>query len=305
MTASFPSAARLVEVAEEVFAYVQPDGGWCLNNAGLITAGGRPLLIDTAATESRAVALKSALRQVTPHAPHFVVNTHPHGDHTFGNRLFAEDAVIIAHEATRAEMDLAGLHLTGLWPDVCWGDLAVELPSLTFRETLTLHLGDIRAQLMHLGTAHTTNDTVVWLEDQRVLFTGDIAMSGATPFCLTGSLSGSLAVIEKLRALDPRTVVSGHGPVGGVEILDTTADYLRHVQSLAREGLAAGLTPLETAREADLGPFAELLDSERLVPNLHRAYAEARGAAPGHHLDIGELFSEMVDFHGGLPACAA
>lgn len=41
------------------------------------------------------------------------------------------------------------------------------------------------------------------------------------------------------------------------------------------------------------------------MPNLHRAFAEARGAAPGHHLDIGELFSEMVEFHGGLPACAA
>ncbi|MFF4324373.1 MBL fold metallo-hydrolase [Streptomyces sp. NPDC001568] len=305
MTASFPSAARLVEVAEEVYAYVQPDGGWCLNNAGLVTAGGRPLLIDTAATEARAVALKDAIARVTPHAPRFVVNTHPHGDHTFGNRLFADDAVIIAHEATRAEMDLAGLHLTGLWPDVCWGDVAVELPGLTFRETLTLHLGDVRAELMYLGTAHTKNDSVVWLPERRVLFAGDIVMSGATPFCLTGSVSGSLEVIGKLRALDPETVVSGHGPVGGAEILDSTEAYLRHVQELAAAGIAAGLTPLETAREADLGPFAALLDSERLVPNLHRAYAEARGAEPGHPLDIGELFSEMVDFHGGLPACAA
>ncbi|MDH6542248.1 MBL fold metallo-hydrolase [Streptomyces sp. SPB4] len=305
MTHSSPSAARLHEIAEDVHAYIQPDGGWCLNNAGLITAGGRPLLIDTAATEARAGALKEAVARVTAHAPRFLVNTHPHGDHTFGNRLFADEAVIIAHEATRAEMDLAGLHLTGLWPDVCWGEIDVELPSLTFRESTTLHLGDVRAELLHLGTAHTTNDTVVWLPGQRVLFTGDIVMSGATPFCLTGSISGSLDVIGKLRALGPLTVVSGHGPVGGPELLDTTEGYLRHVQELAAAGIAAGLTPLETARDADLGPYAGLLDSERLVPNLHRAFAEARGAAPGHHLDIGELFSEMVEFHGGLPACAA
>ncbi|RSS40894.1 MBL fold metallo-hydrolase [Streptomyces sp. WAC07061] len=293
------------EVAEDVYAYVQPDGGWCLNNAGLITAGGRPALIDTAATEARARALKDAVARVTPHAPGFVINTHPHGDHTFGNRLFADDAVIVAHEATRAEMDLAGLHLTGLWPEVCWGDVGVELPTLTFRDPITLHLGDIRAEVMHLGTAHTKNDSVVWLPEQRVLFAGDIVMSGATPFCLTGSISGSLTVIAKLRALGPRTIVSGHGPVGGVELLDTTAAYLRHVQELAAAGIAAGLTPLEAARESDLGPFAALLDSERLVPNLHRAYAEAAGAEPGHQLDIAELFSEMVDFHGGLPACAA
>ncbi|MFH9608916.1 MBL fold metallo-hydrolase [Streptomyces sp. NPDC017448] len=304
MTGS-PSATRLQEIAEDVYAYVQPDGGWCLNNAGLITAGGSPALIDTAATEARALELRKAVGDVAPRAPRYVVNTHPHGDHTFGNRFFADEAVIIAHEATRAEMELAGLHLTGLWPGVCWGDLSVELPTLTFREPITLHLGDVRAELMHLGTAHTTNDTVVWLPDQRVLFTGDVVMSGATPFCLTGSVSGSISVVERLRGLSPEIVVPGHGPVGGPELLDTTESYLRHVQRLAADGIAEGLTPLGTAREAGPTPFDHLLDSERLVPNLHRAFAEAAGAAPGHPLDIGELFSEMVDFHGGLPHCAA
>jgi cyclase len=130
-------------------------------------------------------------------------------------------------------------------------------------------------------------------------------MSGATPFCLTGSISGSLEVIDRLRALDPLTVVSGHGPVGGPELLDESAGYLRHVQHLAAEGLAAGLSPMEVARESGPGPYTHLLDSERLVPNLHRAYVEARGAEPGHWLDVEQLFSEMVAFHGGRPACAA
>ncbi|WP_343235778.1 MBL fold metallo-hydrolase [Streptomyces sp. SID10815] len=300
-----PPGPHLREVAENVFAYLQPDGGWCLNNAGLVAPGGRPVLIDTAATEARAGALREAVRTVAPQGPGFVVNTHPHGDHTFGNRFFADEAVIVAHEATRAEMDLAGLHLTGLWPEVCWGDISVELPSLTYRDRLTLHLDDTVVELMHLGTAHTRNDTVAWLPGQRVLFTGDVVMSGATPFCLTGSVAGSLDVIERLRVLEPETVVSGHGPVGGPELLEETAGYLRHVQRLAADGIAAGLTPLETARQAGPGPYASLLDSERLVPNLHRAYAEARGAEPGHWLDIEELFADMVAFHGGLPACAA
>ncbi|MER6217047.1 MULTISPECIES: MBL fold metallo-hydrolase [unclassified Streptomyces] len=308
----------MTEVAEHVWAYLQPDGGWCLNNAGLIAPGGRPVLVDTAATEARARALKEAVARITPYAPRFVVNTHAHGDHTFGNRLFTEGggdrggrgdggdrALVVAHERARAEMALAGLHLTGLWPDVPWGEVRVELPGLTFRDRLTLHPGEFPVELIHPGTAHTAGDTVVWLPEQRVLFTGDVVMSGATPFCLTGSVSGSLAVVEELRALAPRTVVAGHGPVGGPELLDATAGYLRHVQRLAAEGLAAGLTPLEAAREADLGPYADLLDAERLVPNLHRAYAEAAGAPPGHRLDVDQLFREMVAFHGGLPACAA
>ncbi|MEE1929379.1 MBL fold metallo-hydrolase [Streptomyces sp. TRM 70351] len=300
-----PGTPHLRELADGVFAYVQPDGGWCLNNAGVLHADGRTALVDTAATEARALALRDAAARVAPAPPRYVVNTHPHGDHTFGNCVFTPEATVVAHEGTRAEMAEAGLHLTGLWPDVCWGGLSVRLPDVTFRDAATLHVGGLRAELLHLGTAHTTNDTVVWLPEQRVLFAGDVVMSGATPFCLTGSVAGSLAVVERLRELRPRTVVAGHGPVGGPELLDTTRGYLRRVQELAAQGIAAGLTPLQTAREADLGPYAELLDAERLVPNLHRAYAEARGGAPGVRLDIEELFAEMIAFHGRLPLCHA
>jgi cyclase len=299
------SDARLEEVADQVFAYVQPDGGWCLNNAGVIVSGGESALVDTAATEARALALRDAVHRVSPGAPRTVVNTHFHGDHTFGNFVFAPQAVVVAHERTRTEMAEAGLHLTGLWPDVKWGELRLELPSLTYRDRLTLHVGEMAVELLHLGPAHTTDDTVVWLPGQRVLFTGDLVMSGVTPFCPMGSVSGSLAAIAELRKLDARTVVTGHGPVAGPELLDGAERYLRWVQTLARQGLGANLSPLELARETELGEYAELLDAERLVPNLHRAYAEALGGVPGERMDIGALFGEMVEFHGGLPACHA
>ncbi|MGW0792640.1 MBL fold metallo-hydrolase [Streptomyces sp. NPDC002911] len=296
---------RLREVAEGVFAYVQPDGGWCLNNAGLVVSRGRSLLVDTAATEARTRALKEAVGRVVSRPPSHVVNTHSHGDHTFGNSFFAGDSVVVAHERAREEMAAAGLHLTGLWPDVCWGELSVELPAVTFRDSLTLYVGEVRAELMWLGPAHTAGDTVVWLPEQRVLFTGDLVMSGSTPFCLMGSVSGSIEVTERLRALEPLTVVAGHGEVGGPELLTATGGYLRWVRRIAREGVAAGVGPLEAARGTDLGPYGEWLDSERLVPNLHRAYAEERGAAAGAVLDIELMFSEMTEYHGGLPVCHA
>ncbi|MFE9738175.1 MBL fold metallo-hydrolase [Streptomyces sp. NPDC006477] len=297
--------ARLEEVADGVLAYIQPDGGWCLNNAGLVLDSGESALIDTAATESRTRLLRAAaLGANGGRAPRTLVNTHFHGDHTFGNYLFPE-AVVVGHERTRAEMHETGLHLTGLWPDVCWGDLELALPQLTFDRSLTLHVGGLRAELLHLGTAHTSNDVVVWLPEREVLFTGDVVMAGVTPFCPMGSVAGSLDVLDRLRTLGARTVVPGHGPVCGPEVLDFTEGYLRWLQRLAKEGVAAGVAPLEAARSTDLGPYAELLDSERLVPNLHRAYAEERGAEPGAPMDIGPLFAEMIEFHGGLPACHA
>ncbi|GAB3888091.1 hypothetical protein GCM10029964_055140 [Kibdelosporangium lantanae] len=111
---------ELVEVADGVYAYLQPDGGWCLNNAGVIRGGRQVAVVDTAATEARARLLREHVERVAPTPPSYVVNTHFHGDHTYGNHLFAP-ATVIAHEQTRDAMTMAGLHMTSLWPDVEWG----------------------------------------------------------------------------------------------------------------------------------------------------------------------------------------
>ena len=305
ITRTARTTERVQEVADGVYAYLQADGGWCLNNAGIIADRGECALIDTAATEERARRLQRAVARISPNPPRVVVNTHFHGDHSFGNFVFAESAVVIAHELCRTEMAAAGLHLTGLWPDVCWGEISLALPALTYRDRLTLYVGGVAAELVHIGPAHTTNDTVVWLPDRSVLFTGDLAMAGATPFVAMGSMSGSIEAIRQLRELGARTIVPGHGPVGGPELLDRTEGYLRWVQRLAYQGLSAGIGPLEAARGADRGEYEHWLDAERLVPNLRRAYAELAGAAPGDPLDMDVLFREMVEFSGGMPACHA
>jgi cyclase len=300
-----PAEPALREIAEGVYAFEQPPGGWCLNNAGLVTGGGRSVLVDTAATERRARRLRAEVERIVPGGPDVVVNTHFHGDHVFGNSLFSPRAVIVAHEGTRSDIAEAGLGLRGLWPEVAWGDLELVVPDLTFRDSLVLHTGDLTVELMQVGPAHTADDVVVWIPERRVLFTGDVAWSGVTPYVLMGSVEGSLAALERLRALRPLTVVAGHGRVGGPEILDATESYLRRLDELARKGLAAGVTALEAARSADPGEFGTLLDAERLVGNLHRAYAELQGLAPGARIDVAASVKEMFEFHGGPSRCLA
>lgn len=301
----------LDEIADGVFAYVQPDGGWCVNNAGMLASGDEVALVDTVATEARARRLREHVLATATRPPSVIVNTHSHGDHTFGNFVF-DEATVFAHHETRREMAQTGLHLTELWPDVDWGQLELSLPTATYRDALTLHIGSLRVELIHVGTAHSTNDTVVWLPESKVLFTGDIVMSGVSPFCPLGSITGSLSAIEQFRQLGVTTIVAGHGPVGGPEILDVNERYLRWVQQLAKDGVRAGLTPSEVAREADLGPFAELLEPERLVANLHRAFAEERSLVHGESLDVarmidemGTIFTEMVEYNGGPLSCHA
>lgn len=295
----------LTELCTGIFAYVQPRGGWCLSNSGVLAGDGDTVVIDTGATVSRALRLKEAVTTVNGSKRVTIVNTHHHGDHFFGNCVFGADSTIIAHDLAREEMVSAGLGLQRLWPYVDWGEVVLTLPTLTFSDRLTIRSGGLTGELIHVGPAHTTNDVVVWLPGSRVLFAGDVVSNGVTPFMMMGSITGSLSALESLRELGAETIVPGHGSIGGPELLDENAAYLVWVASLAAAGFEAGLSPLELARKTDLGQYAELIDSERIVGNLIRAYLELPGEDPGSPLDVYAGFQQMVDYHGGLPACLA
>ena len=101
-------APELVEISDGVFAYVQPDGSWWINNTGLIVGSQGVTSIDTCSTEARTHAYRQAIAGITDRPVRLLVNTHHHGDHTFGNYLF-DTATIVAHERTREEMLAFGL----------------------------------------------------------------------------------------------------------------------------------------------------------------------------------------------------
>ncbi|KMO97108.1 MBL fold metallo-hydrolase [Streptomyces roseus] len=298
MTAEEP---YLVQPATGVYAYVQPDGGWCLNNAGFVTDGGRTLLIDTAATQRRALALREAVVGAGVPLPRTVVNTHHHGDHTYGNAVFAPEALILAHDNARTEQIAAGHQLELIWPATDFGSVEITAPDLTYSDRMTLHLGGTEVRVIHPGVAHTTGDSIVFLPRQGIVFTGDLVFAEGTPFLAMGSLAGSLRALELLRSLDAETVVPGHGPLTDPSAYEATERYLRYVAELAREGRAKGLSPLEAARQADLGEFAAWRESERLVANLHRAYAELAGEPEGAPLNILAVLQDMTVMNGGTP----
>ncbi|MFF0553628.1 MBL fold metallo-hydrolase [Streptomyces sp. NPDC004311] len=294
-------APYVVQPARGVYAYVQPDGGWCLNNAGFVAGGDRTLLVDTAATERRALALRDALTATGLPLPRTVVNTHHHGDHTYGNGVFTPGALVLGHDNARAEQLAAGHQLEAIWPGTDFGKIAIVPPDVTYSDRMTLYAGETEVQVIHPGVAHTTGDSVVWLPEQRVVFTGDLVFAGGTPFLAMGSLAGSLRALELLRSLDAETVVPGHGPLTDGSAYDATERYLRRVAELAAEGRARGLTPLEVARRADLGEFAAWRESERLVANVHRGYAELEGRPEGAPLDLLTVLGDMTVMNGGTP----
>ena len=300
-----PVEAHLQEVADGVFAYVQPDGSWMINNTGFLVARDGVSAIDSCSTERRTRAFLDTIAGVTAAPVRTLVNTHHHPDHTAGNGLFP-GAAIVAHERARPEMRMLGLpHNTGVWTDVDYGNLELALPFLTFAERMTLWADDLRAELRFAGgPAHTTNDVVVWLPEHSVLFAGDLLFNGGTPFLMSGSVLGAIDVLEGfLQPLGAQTIVPGHGPVGGPGMIDDVLGYLRFVRDVARDGHAAGVTPLELARGTDLGAYGEWTDIERIVGNLHRAYADLTVPVDerGGPIDFPGALGDMVTYNGGRP----
>ena len=292
-----------------IYAYIQPDGTWWINNTGFLAGPQGVISIDSCSTERRTRAYREAIAAVTQAPVRAVLNTHHHGDHTFGNCLFP-GAAIIAHERARAEAIAFGPpRELPFWDGPDWGDLALDPPFITFTDEIAVHSGDVRAQVRHVGTAaHTTNDSVVWIPERSVLFCGDLIFNGGTPFLLMGSVSGAIEVLEHVvRPLGARTIVPGHGPVfENPGPIDATLDYLRFVQDVAARGRQAGLSPLQAAQETELGRFAGWADAERIAGNLHRAYAELGGAPPGAPIDILAALSDMVAYNAGAPlSCLA
>ncbi len=298
------SSGHLVEVVDGVYAWIQPDGTWWLNNAGAVTGTDGTLIVDTCATEARTRRFLDAVQLATDGAPvRFAVNTHEHGDHTYGNSLLPDEAALIGHEAMRAHLLVDPIFdaCPPAWEPVPdWGAVTRRVPTIVTRSDLTVHSGTRRIDLMHPGyAAHTEGDLVAWLPEERVLFTGDLLFVGLTPLVFAGSVDGALRALEWITGFGAEVIVPGHGPLAAAAdlpgILDDHERYYRFLLELAAAGRRDGLAPLEVAQGADLGEFAGWPDAERVVLNLHRIYADALGRP----MDLMAAVVDAMTWSGG------
>ncbi|REK68843.1 MBL fold metallo-hydrolase [Aeromicrobium endophyticum] len=293
----------LTEVADGVWAWTQGDGSWWINNAGLIAGDDGDVLVDTCATEARTRRFLDHVTAVRPDASiRFAVNTHLHGDHTHGNSLLPATTSIVGHALMRLGLadDVIIDGCPPFWSPVPdWGHVTKRLPTVTYQDRLVLHSGTREVHVLHPGfAAHTPGDSVAFVPDAGVLFAGDLLFHGVTPLVFMGSLDGALRALDWMAEFDADVVVPGHGGVLRRQdldaVLETHRRYYRFIQSTARDGLAAGLSPLEAARRSDLGDLASLPDSERVVLNLHRAYAETSDWP----FDLLAAFEDAVLYNG-------
>jgi cyclase len=304
----------LHEVADGVWAYLQPDGGWGWSNAGLVTGGDQSLLVDTLFDLRLTGEMLEAMRQATAAATRIdtVVNTHANGDHCYGNALLT-DAVIISSARCAEEMGTlppaamaammrgaptmgpAGAFLARIFAPFSFEDVALALPNSTFGGQLDLQVGERTVTLLEVGPAHTAGDAVAYLPEEGVVFTGDILFHGGHPIVWAGPVSNWVAACARILALEPTVVVPGHGPLATPSALRDLIDYFEFLTREVRTRFDGGMTPLDAARDIDLGPYTNWGEAERVVANVHALYRDFGGA--GAH-DALTLMADMAALAG-------
>jgi glyoxylase-like metal-dependent hydrolase (beta-lactamase superfamily II) len=300
----------LHELGDGLFAYLQPDGGWGWSNAGLITADGTSLLVDTLYDLRLTREMLSTMAPVIQRHPiDAAMNTHSNPDHCFGNELLPPACEIYASAAAAEEMEalspelLHSLKSAPGMPDElaafvehAFGPFEFEGitfrgPSQTFDGRLDLKVGDRDVSLLELGPAHTSGDTIVYVADARAVFTGDLLFIDGTPI-VWASLGNWITACDRILELDAEVLVPGHGPVTDASGVRDVRRYLCFVRDAARERFEAGMEPSDAADDIDIAEFADWGDPERLAANVVAAYRELDPSRPA--TTPAELFVEMA-----------
>ncbi len=256
------------------------NGGDISNSAFIITAGG-VVVIDTGSTLAYGQALRSAIAGLTELPVRWVINTHHHPDHVFGNAAFS-DARIMALPGTITALERDAAAFLGTL-HARLGDAAqgtrVRLPDTPVSEG-SLDLDGYVLQL-HALRGHTGADLVIHDPQTGVLFAGDILFwqrAPTTPH--SPSLTHWLAELDELAALDASAVVPGHGPLARSDApLVQTRAWLAWLDTLLREGVARGATQNELIHTVLPEAFARLplarFELTRSVSHFYRRYEDA------------------------------
>ena len=285
------------QLAPNIYAYIQAKATWYWNNAGFIVGNDYVVVVDSLATVGLTQKFRDEIKKITDKPVRYLINTHHHGDHTYGNHVFA-GATIIAHDYCRREVIEAGIMdpvlLNTIFPEFDFRGIAATPADITFDKQLTLHMYGREVRLLHFGPGHTVDDIIVYLPVEGIIFAGDFIFLYSTPLGMEGSFAGWLRNLDAMEKLGAQTYVPGHGPVCGAEGLNLCRDYLVFIQGEAKKRFDKGMTVDEAAKDIDLGHFKQWPNHERILLNVERLWREFRGEDPAtSKLDVAEVFLRM------------
>jgi len=293
-TKAFASRADLEEkkvsftrLSEHAWAYTAEGDP----NTGIVIGDDAVMVIDTQATPVMAADVIRRIREVTDKPIRYVVLSHYHAVRVLGASAYRPEHVIASHDTLdlireRGEQDKASeigrfprlfQAVESVPPGLTW-------PTLTFTGRMTLWLGKLEVQIMQLGRGHTKGDTVVWLPQERILFSGDLVEFDATPYAGDAYFTDWPATLDRIAELRPAQLVPGRGKALQTEEqvaagLAGTRAFIADLYANVKAGAAAGkdLNTVYRDTMAALRPaYGHWVIFEHCMPfDVSRAYDEA------------------------------
>jgi glyoxylase-like metal-dependent hydrolase (beta-lactamase superfamily II) len=293
-TKAFASQADLEEkqvtfsqLSEHAWAYTAEGDP----NTGIVIGDDAVMVIDTQATPVMAQDVIRRIREVTDKPIKYVMLSHYHAVRVLGASAYRPEHIIASNDTydlivERGEQDKASeigrfprlfRNVDSVPPGLTW-------PTMTFTGKMTLWLGKLEVQLLQLGRGHTKGDTVVWLPEERTLFSGDLVEFDATPYCGDAYYNDWPATLDKLAALKPLALVPGRGAAlkGQAQVaqgLAGTRAFLSDLYASVQAGAKAGedLNAVYRRTYAALKPkYGHWVIFDHCLPfDVSRAYDEA------------------------------
>lgn len=275
------------EVAPGVFVHQgryelqSPENRGDMSNASFVIGNDAVAVIDTLGSAKVGRELRAAVKAVTDKPIRYVINTHMHPDHVFGNAAFQDDnPQFVGHHKLMRGLEARSQSYMASSKDMLGEDAfegsEIILPTLNVEDTLTLDLGGRSLVCEAQKTAHTDNDLIITDSKTDTAFFGDLLFSGHIP-TLDGSLRGWLSLIEQLKERKAARVVPGHGP-HAMQLPDAILPEKRYwsvVASDVRKLIKDGTEMMEATKTAGQSERAnwELFDQYH-VRNVTAAFAE-------------------------------
>ena len=275
------------KLSEHAYAYTAEGDP----NTGIIVGDDAVMVIDTQATPVMAEDVIRRIREVTDKPIKYVVLSHYHAVRVLGASAYGAQQIIASQDTRdliveRGEADKASEigRFPRLFDAVESVPPGVTWPTLTFSGKMTLWLGKLEVQLLQLGRGHTKGDTVVWLPQERILFSGDLVEFDATPYAGDAYFRDWPATLDAVAALKPAKLVPGRGaalqtPEQVAKGLAGTRAFVSELYASVEAGAKAGRDLRSVYRETvdRLRPkYGQWVIFDHCMPfDVTRAYDEA------------------------------